>query len=182
MHNYFFRNLKPFYYIIFFILVAFSSFINAAEYKLNSGDTISIIVFNEEDMTVRNVRIPKQGVITFPYLGEIKVSGLTLRKLKKKLIKKLKKGYLKKPELVINIESYRPFFVNGQVNSPGGYPYVDGLTVRKAIAIAGGLTDRATLKKVSLVAEGKKTSKKIDKSLDVPMNAGDVLTIGESLF
>jgi len=182
MYNYIAKNLKIIYSITFIALIMLSTFANAAEYKLNSGDTISIIVFNEEDMTVRNVRVPKQGVITFPYLGEIKVSGLTLRKLKKKLVKKLKKGYLKKPELVINIESYRPFFVNGQVNSPGGYPYVDGLTVRKAIAIAGGLTDRASLKKVSLVVEGKKASKKIDKSLDVSMNAGDVLTIGESLF
>ena len=130
-------------------------------YALGVGDTISVIVYNEPDMSLPSVRIPKSGVVTFPYIGDVRVSGLTIRKLKKKLVKKLKNGYLKKPQLVISIEGYRNFFVNGEVKSPGGYPYVEGLTVRKAIAIAGGLTDKASISKMSLLKEGEKKPKKI---------------------
>ena len=167
--------------LILFISISFVS-VCADEYKLGAGDEISIVVFNESEFSVPKIRVPKVGKVAFPFIGDVKITGLTVRKLKKKLIKKLKSGYLKKPQLVVNILKYRPFFVNGAVNTPGGYPFVEGLTVRKAIAISGGLTDRASLKKISLVVDGSKKRKKINKSLDVFMMPGDVLTIGEALF
>lgn len=167
---------------ILFILIGISSAFADSGYRLGAGDKISVVVYNEKDMSLPSLRVPKQGKITFPYIGEIKVSGLTTRQLKKVLVKRLKDGYLRQPELNINIEEYRPFYVNGEVNSPGGYPYVEGLTIRKAIALAGGLTERASLKKIGLVSEGKKRSKRINKSLDEIVNPGDILTIGEALF
>ncbi|MBE9490386.1 MAG: polysaccharide export protein [Bacteroidetes bacterium] len=180
--NFGLKTILP--YLIFMVIFISISFVNvsAGEYKLGAGDVISIVVFNEEDFSVPKIRVPKEGKVTFPFVGDIKITGLTIRKLKKFLVKRLKDGYLKKPQLVVNILQYRPFFVNGEVNSPGGYPFVEGLTVRKAIAISGGLTDRASLKKISLVIEGAKKRKKINKSLDVFMMPGDVLTIGEAMF
>lgn len=163
-------------------LMFFNVSASAEEYVLGPGDSISVNVYNESDLSISNVKIPKDGKISFPLIGDVKAAGKTLRSLKKTLIKKLKNGYLKKPQLVVAIENYRPFFVNGQVNSPGGYPYVEGLTVRKAIAIAGGLTERAAISKMSLVREGKKKPKKIRNQMDKSMGPGDILAIGESLF
>lgn len=177
--------MKPLLHMLIIIVllqIGTTSNAYAEDYILGAGDTISVTVFNETDMSLPSVRIPKSGSITFPYIGDINVSGLTLEELKKKLIKKLKDGYLKKPQLVISIDTYRSFFVNGEVKAPGGYPYVEDLTVRKAIAIAGGLTDRASLSKMSLLKEGGGKASKIANSLDLKMNPGDVLTIGESLF
>ena len=174
------RNLL----IIFLVLCCQAIEVSSAseEYVLGAGDVISITVFNESDMSISNVRIPKSGFVTFPYIGDIKATDVTLKTLKKRLIKQLKDGYLKKPQLVISIDEYRKFFINGQVKSPGGYPYVEGLTVRKAISIAGGLTDRASMAKASILREGKKKPEKLIGSIDRKMGPGDVLTIGESLF
>ena len=160
----------------------FSTLVFADEYKLGVGDVISVTVFNEPDMSLASTKVPTLGKLTFPYIGDVKVAGLTLRKLKNELVKRLKKGYLKKPQLVINIVEYRPFFVNGEVNAPGGYPYVEGLTIRKAIAISGGLTDRASLRKLSLISETGAKKRKSNATLDAKMHPGDVLTIGEALF
>lgn len=162
--------------------ITYSCNVFSSEYKLGAGDTISITVFNEVDMSVPSVRITKVGKITFPLVGDVKVAGLTVRQLKKSLTKRLKDGYLKKPQLVISIIQYRPFFVNGEVKAPGGYPYVEGLTIRKAIAISGGLTDRASLKKIGLISEKSNKRKKTVKSLETIMKPGDILTIGEALF
>lgn len=164
------------------IMLLISTSVQSEEYILGAGDVISVTVFNEEDMSVPKIRVPKVGKVTFPFIGDVKVLGLTVRKLKKVLVKRLKNGYLKKPQLVINIIEYRPFFINGEVRSPGGYPYVEGLTIRKAIALAGGLTDRASIKKIGLVEEKNRKKRKRVKSLDVFMNPGDILTIGEALF
>ena len=176
--------MKKIYKLISFsLLVLLSSNVAVAEeYKLGAGDTISVTVFNEPDMSISRVRVPNVGKVTFPYIGDVNVSGLTIRKLKAVLVKRLKKGYLKKPQLVISIIEYRPFFVNGEVNSPGGYPYVEGLTIRKAIAISGGLTDRASLKKISLISENGTKKRQLTKSLEALMKPGDILTIGEALF
>jgi len=167
---------------ILFVILLYSGNIYCDEYKLGAGDSIEFSVFDEPDMRVPKLHISKVGKVSFPYIGDIKVVGLTVRKLKKLLVKRYKDGYLKNPQIVINIISYRPFFVNGEVSSPGGYPYVEGLTIRKAIAIAGGLTDRASLKKVSLMSESSSNVRRLKKSLDVSMKPGDILTIGEALF
>lgn len=177
-----FYMIKTIFTLIIFCILLNSNAMAFDEYKLGAGDTISVTVFNEPDMSVSTVKIPMIGKVTFPYIGDIKVSGLTLRKLKGVIVKRLKKGYLKKPQLVINILEYRPFFVNGEVNAPGGYPYVEGLTIRKAIAISGGLTDRASLRKLSLISENGAKKKKNNRSLEGSMNPGDILTIGEALF
>jgi len=168
--------------IIALTLVLYVGYVNSSEYVLSSGDTVSVTVFNEPEMSVPSVRVPKVGKVTFPLIGDVKVSGLTIRKLKKILTKRFKDGYLKNPQLVISILKYRPFFVNGEVKSPGGYPYVEGLTIRKAIAISGGLTDRASLKKIGLISEKSKKKRKYEKSLETVMKPGDILTIGEALF
>ena len=113
-----------------------------AGYRLGPGDDIEILVYGEEDMTIRT-RLGDSGVISYPFLGNITLKGLTISEAEQLLITGLKGSYLVNPAVSINILEYRPFFVNGEVNKPGAIPYQPGVTLRKAIAMAGGFTERA---------------------------------------
>lgn len=151
------------------------------EYKLGPGDKISIIIHNEPDLSLNNIQIPPKGSISFPLLGEIKVNGRTVGNLEWLIRQQLKKGFLKKPSVSISIIEYRPFFVNGQVKSPGAFPFVDGLTIQKAISIAGGFTERASTGKVSLINGKDGKEQKVD-NFNQAVKPGDILLVGESLF
>jgi len=167
--------------LLFSFIFMFSNAILATDYKLGPGDTISIIVYGEPDLSLSRVKIPPQGNISLPLLGEIRATNRTAHKLEKFIYKKLKKGYLKKPSVSISISEYRPFFVNGQVQHPGAFPYVDGLTVQKAISIAGGFTERASQSKITLILENDTQENQV-KDFNRKIRPGDILLVGESLF
>jgi len=116
---------------------------NATEsYRLASGDMISIKVFGEDDLNLE-VHLDSSGVINYPFLGKIRVTGLTVEELRKKLIRGLQDGYLRSPQVNVSIVEHRSFFIEGEVKNPGAYPYQPGLTVRKAISLASGFTELA---------------------------------------
>lgn len=150
-------------------------------YRLGLGEIISISTFNEPELTVSNARVGRTGELSFPFIGKVKVIGRTVSDIEQEVEKRLKNGYLKKPKVSVKIDSYRDFFVNGQVNKPGAYSYSPGLTIRKAIAISGGLTDRASTTKIKLKKEFD-LAEMVITNVDMVMGPGDVLTVGESLF
>ncbi len=152
------------------------------EYRLGPGDLISVIVYDEADLSLENVRVPTNGILSFPLLGNVKATNLTAHELEAKVAATLRQGYLKKPKVTVNILEYRPFFINGEVRKPGAYSYVDGLTVRKAITLAGGATERASFKKIELIHDETEANEQAAVDLDTRLKPGDMLTIGESLF
>jgi protein involved in polysaccharide export with SLBB domain len=154
----------------------------AGEYVLEPGDVVSVNVFGEPDLSLEKAPITAAGTISMPLLGDVKASGLTQTALQSELTKRLSDGYLKKPEVSVTIAEYRPFYISGAVNQPGSYPYKEGLTVEKAVALAGGFTPRASKRKITVVreADAKRTPK--DAELSTPVGPGDVVTVGESLF
>ncbi|MCX7192183.1 MAG: polysaccharide export protein [Proteobacteria bacterium] len=156
-------------------------FSDSRTYRLSSGDVISITVFDEEDLSRLNYRLPDTGIISFPF-GEVRALGLSISELEMKVIEGLRKGYLKNPRVSVSMMEYSPFFVIGQVNKPGGYPYQVGMTVRKAIALAGGFAPRGSESKVFVVREAdtQNTQSKID--LDGDVFAGDTVTVEEGFF
>ena len=121
----------------------------AAEYRLGPGDTVAISVFGEQDLSPQ-VRVNESGSIPFPFLGELQVVGLTTGQLRDLLMQGLKGDYLIDPTIAVSVAVYRPFYVNGEVEEPGHFSYEPGMTVRKALSLAGGTTDRASLKKIYL--------------------------------
>jgi polysaccharide export outer membrane protein len=151
-------------------------------YKLGSGDTISIRVLGEDDLKRERVRLSDAGTISFPVLGEIKVKGMTVGALEEYITGQLKGRYLVNPHVTVSIDEYRNFFVNGQVEKPGGYPFAPGLTVRKAVSIAGGFKERAARDKITIIRDDDttQTPKKVDQNALV--NPGDILTVEESFF
>ena len=150
-------------------------------YRLATEDQISVTVFNEPDLNLEQVRISANGTISMPLLGQVNISKLTVSEAEEKLVGLLLQGYLKKPNLTVTITEYRPFYIGGEVRKPGSYPYRQGLTVQKAVAIAGGFTERASKSAISMVNEDQERNIQQAKLAD-GVKPGDVITISESFF
>jgi polysaccharide biosynthesis/export protein VpsN len=153
-----------------------------SSYKLGSGDTVSIRVLGEDDLKRERIRLSDAGTISFPVLGEIRVKGMTVGALEEYITRNLKGRYLLNPQVTVSIDEYRNFFVNGMVEKPGGYPFAPGMTVRKAISLAGGFKERASREKLNIIRDDdpKQTPKKVD--LNTAVLPGDILTVEESFF
>lgn len=154
---------------------------NPAGYVLGEGDKISIQVFDEPDLTMES-RVGASGVTNYSYLGDVKVAGKTTQQLEQHITLLLQDGYLVNPSVNVTIVEYRPFYINGEVRSPGSYPFEPGLTLDKAIALAGGLTDRASRRNISIIkaANSKQTQEKAEMQTKVA--PGDIISIKEGFF
>ena len=153
-----------------------------SSYKLSAGDVISIRVFGEDDFTKEKIRLNDAGTVSFPAIGEIKVLGKTIGDIESVITIGLKGRILVNPKVSVQIEEYRPFYVNGMVDKPGGYPFQPGLTVRKAASLAGGFKERASMSKIYVIRENdaSQTPQKVD--LNATIGPGDILTVEESFF
>jgi polysaccharide export outer membrane protein len=153
-----------------------------SSYKLGVGDVISVQVIGEDDLKREKVRLSDAGTLSFPYLGEIRVRGMTVGELEEFITKGLKGRYLLNPQVTVTMAEYRNFFVNGMVDKPGGYPYTPGLTVRKAISIAGGFKERASREKINVIREDDVKGLPVRIALDALIQPGDIITVEESFF
>lgn len=152
-----------------------------SDYRLGPGDRVLVTVFNEKDLSME-IRLSDAGSFLYPFVGEIVAKGMTIGDLQLMLAGKLSDGYLVEPKVYVSILEYRPFFVNGEVTKPGGYAYQAGLTVRKAISLAGGLTARASISKIFVIHEDDPSGIPMPASLNDVLRPGDIVTIDQSFF
>ena len=150
-------------------------------YELGPGDLIAVQVYDEPDMSVET-RISDRGTISYPFLGELKVGGLTALQLEDSITSSLKGPYLVDPEVTVSILEYRPLFVNGEVEKPGGFPFSPGLTVRKAISLAGGFKERANRSRINVVRETDPSQAPRAIELEEQVMPGDIITVERSFF
>ena len=122
-------------------------------YQLAAGDVITIRVFGEDDLSREKIRLSDAGTIPYPVLGEVKAKGRTIGEIEKFITAGLDGRYLINPRVSVTIEEYRPFYINGMVDKPGGYPFQPGLTVLKASSLAGGFKERASFSKITIIRE-----------------------------
>ncbi|EIV8638001.1 polysaccharide export protein [Vibrio parahaemolyticus] len=177
--------MNPLFKLIGLALLLFSTFVSAnsneQDYLLDTGDTISVQVYGEEDLSIKNILITSDGYFDYPYLGRIKAINKTPKQLKYEIETGLKGGYLINPKVMVTINYFRLFYVNGEVRKPGGFEYRPGLTIEKAIALAGGLTDRASRKSINLTKH--KTGKTVEGvSMQRTVEPGDIVFIDQSFF
>ena len=125
-------------------------------YRIGPNDVIRIQVFGEDDLTMES-RVSGEGKINYPLLGMLQVEGRTTEELQQELTVRLAAGYVRLPKVSVSIVRHRNFYVSGEVKTPGGYPYEEGLTVQKALSIAGGFTEKAEKQglKVTRLTEGR---------------------------
>lgn len=177
-------NRFPFTAAVWFLLVMLGGLSGTAvaeDYRISAEDIVNITVYDEPEMSVEESRVSSNGSISMPLIGDVRVAGLTTSQVAAKVEKLLADGYLKKPTVRVSIHEYRQVFVNGEVKNPGGYSYQDGLTVQKAIVLAGGFTERASPSKITVVSE-KKPGIGVPAALDYSIKPGDIITVGESFF
>lgn len=151
-------------------------------YRLASGDVITIRVLGEDDLSKEKVRLTDAGTISYPPLGELSVLGLTTGDLERIVTNGLKGRFLVNPRVSVQIEEYRPFYINGMVDKPGAYPFTPGLTVRKAASLAGGLRERASVNKIFIIRDGDPSQRPHKADLNTTVLPGDIVTVEESFF
>ncbi|CAM4163119.1 polysaccharide biosynthesis/export family protein [Vibrio agarivorans] len=154
---------------------------NQADYRLGAGDRIQIKVYGESDLSFDELFITSTGQFEYPYIGRITAINKTTRELTEQITRELKGDYLVDPKVMVSILSFRKIYVNGEVKKPGGYEYQPGLTIDKAIALAGGFTDRAARSKIS-VTNNTTGNDTLKARLSNQVQPGDIITIEESFF
>jgi polysaccharide export outer membrane protein len=150
-------------------------------YTLDAGDKLRIVVFGQEGLTNSYV-VDAGGNINMPLVGTLPARGVSTQQLASLITTRLKQGYVREPHVSVEIEAYRPFFILGEVNTPGQYPYVANMTAEAAVAIAGGFSPRADKKKVELTrnAPGQQVHGQVP--LNYPLKPGDTVVVKERWF
>lgn len=151
-------------------------------YRISAGDRVSVTIYREPDLDLRDALVREDGTLRFALLGSLQVRGLTGQELEQLLTERLADGYLKQPSVGVNVDAYRLYYIKGQVQRPGGYSYVEGLTVDKAVALAGGFTERASEDDIKLARDADAGARVENAAPNTPVAPGDVITIGESFF
>jgi polysaccharide export outer membrane protein len=155
---------------------------NAEGYRLGSGDRVRITIFGQPELT-GEYSVDGGGQMSFPLVGQIRAGGLTAPELEKALTEKLSPGYLKNPSISVEVLTYRPFYIVGEVRTPGSYPFVNGMTVLNAVALAGGFTYRARENSFYVTRTGEDGSKtKLSTGADATILPGDIITVRERYF
>jgi len=152
-----------------------------AIYLLGAGDSLRITVFGEADLS-GTFKISDNGALVMPLVGQVKAQGLSVPDLQKKLVSQLNVKAVKSPDVTIQIEEYRPFFILGEVKNPGSYPYVPEMTVLTAVAIAGGFTFRASQDEVSVTRKRNGTPLEARATRESRVLPGDVVYVFERHF
>jgi len=150
-------------------------------YRLGAGDRVRITVFEQDSLT-NTYSVNSAGYIAFPLVGAVPARGQTVQQLEAAIAGKLRQGFLRDPDVSVEVDRYRPIFVMGEVGSAGQYSYVPGLTVQKAIAMAGGFTPRAAQDTVDVTRDinGKIVTGRVLTS--DPLLPGDTISVRERLF
>ncbi|QJE72227.1 polysaccharide export protein [Aerophototrophica crusticola] len=150
-------------------------------YRLDSGDTIRLIVLESQPMS-GEYTVSDAGTVSLPLVGPIPARGQTVPDLERAIFARLQKDYFEKPNVSVEVKSFRPFFILGSVARPGQYPYQPGMTVLTAVAVAGGFTVRARTDEVSIVrtVDGKSEEGVAQRSTQV--RPGDVIYVFDRVF
>jgi polysaccharide export outer membrane protein len=152
-----------------------------APYLLASGDRVRVIVFGQDSLS-NSFSVDGAGNISMPLIGLVKAYGLTTADLGRAIEARLRAGYLRDPRVSVEVEAFRPFFVLGEVTTAGQYPFINGMTVQNAIAIAGGFTPRGAQDAVDItrIVEGQPATASVP--LTFPLRPGDTITVRERFF
>jgi polysaccharide biosynthesis/export protein len=150
-------------------------------YVMDAGDRLRITVFDQANLT-NTYSVDQAGYVAFPLIGSVPARGHTAKQIEQKIAQMLRNGYLRDPDVTVEVERYRPIFIMGEVGAPGQYSYVPGMTVQKAVAAAGGFTPRAYQGTVDITREisGQVMTGRVVTS--DPLLPGDTVYVRERLF
>jgi protein involved in polysaccharide export with SLBB domain len=152
-----------------------------ADYRLGAGDKIRVITFGEESLT-GEFYVGGSGKVSLPLIGEVQAAGVSVPDFQRSVETALKNGFLQDPKVSVEVLNYRPFYILGEVQKPGEYPYTNALTVQNAVATANGFTYRANTKKVFIKRANSDKEVEYPLTSNTPVAPGDTIRIGERFF
>lgn len=150
-------------------------------YTLDTGDRLRVIVFGQDNLS-RSFTVDASGYVAMTLIGSVKARGATTRQLEQRIAGALSGTYVKDPRVSVEVEIYRPFFILGEVENPGQFPFVNGITIENAVAIAGGFTERANERKIRVTRRlGEENVTSYMPSFET-VRPGDTIYVKERLF
>lgn len=152
-----------------------------AEYQLGSGDRLRVNVFGEDSLSGEYL-VNGAGRVALPLIGEVPAAGLTVGLFSDAVAARLRDGYINEPRVSAEVLNYRPFYILGEVGTPGTYPYTSALTVLNAVATAGGFSYRADQRRVFIRRAGESLEREIPLAATTMVLPGDTVRIGERFF
>jgi polysaccharide export outer membrane protein len=152
-----------------------------APYRLASGDRLRLIVFGQESLS-NSFSVDGAGNVALPLVGLVRAQGLTTAEFARAIEARLRQGYLREPSVSVEVEAYRPFYILGEVTIAGQYPFVNGMTVQNAVAVAGGFTPRGAQDSVDLtrLIDGRAVTASVP--LTFAVRPGDTIQVRERFF
>jgi polysaccharide export outer membrane protein len=150
----------------------------AGPYQLNTGDVVRVTVYGDKDLST-TYKVDDSGAISFPLVGPVHVAGNTTKAAAARLSAALANGYMRNPNVVVEVAEYRPFFIQGEVSNGGQFAYVYGMSARAAISTAGGFKDTADRDNVTVYRRQGTEMMKSVVGLDFPIQPGDTIVVGE---
>lgn len=169
------------------------------DYVIRERDILKVTVYEHPDLTL-DLRVSGDGTITFPLIGTIKVSGMTEKEVQEKIRSMLADGYIVNPQVNVIVQEYKDYiYVTGEVKKPGAYQYEEGMTVLKAITLAGGFTEKASKRRIKVVRsrdnldgtrgeKGNSSDENSDHTIEIRVkledriNPNDIIIVPESFF
>ncbi|HUO54100.1 MAG TPA: polysaccharide biosynthesis/export family protein [Rhodoblastus sp.] len=153
----------------------------AAPYTLGPGDRVRVIVFGQDSLS-NSFNVDSSGHISMPLIGPVSATGRTPSQLAREIETRLRAGYIREPRVSVEVEAYRPFFILGEVTTSGQYPFVNGMSVETAVAIAGGYTPRARKDTAQITRTQDDRTVTVDVPVTTPVRPGDTIFVPERFF
>ncbi len=150
-------------------------------YLLDTGDRLRVFVYGQPNLS-RLYTVDHGGAVSIPLIGRVPARGLTTYALESRIKARLGAKYVKDPEVTVDVAQNRPFFILGEVRTAGQYPYVSGMTIKSAVAIAGGYSERANQRKIQITRRINGLVEKLDVPDDYVVQPGDTLLVYERFF
>ena len=150
-------------------------------YRLGSGDRVRVIVFGEEELS-GEFQVDGEGSMALPLIGTVTAGGQSLRGLEGEIEERLSQGYLNEPRVSLEVVAFRPFYIHGEVEQSGEFPYQSNMSVLNAIALAGGYTYRADTRRVFITRAGSSLENEFPATQATRVRPGDLVRVPERFF
>ena len=151
-------------------------------YTVGQGDRLQVGVFGEPTLT-GEYAVDGTGTISMPLLRSVRVAGLTTRQVAQRITTRLRKRFLRNPNVSVSVTTFRPFYILGEVTNSGQYPYVDGMDVQTAVAIAGGFTPRARQSRFKVTRkDANNRTRTLTLRRTATLKPGDTIVVEERFF
>ncbi|HVY52522.1 MAG TPA: polysaccharide biosynthesis/export family protein [Devosia sp.] len=147
-------------------------------YTLDGGDVIAVAVYGDDSLS-KTYKVDDTGTVSLPLVGPVPVRGLTVNQAAGAIAAALANGFMRNPNVAVQIDTYRPFYIQGAVKNGGQFAYVPGMTIRAAISTAGGYSDTANRSRATIYRRQGAQMIKSNVGLDFPIYPGDTIVIAE---